>query len=81
MRKVRLQRHHLRHEQRPLPPFVAADIQQNLTSILNVYKSYAQGFAELLRHDQARSSLRWSPDWYQYTINQQTEAMTPKHRR
>ncbi len=53
----------------------AADIQQNLTSILNVYKSYAQGFASCYGTTKP-IIFEMEPDWYQYTITEQTQAMT-----
>jgi hypothetical protein len=53
----------------------AADIQQNLTSIVNVYKSYAQGFASCYGTTKP-IIFEMEPDWYQYTITEQTQAMT-----
>jgi len=54
----------------------AADIQQNLTSIINVYKSYAQGFASCYGTTKP-IIFEMEPDWYQYTYTgQQTMAMT-----
>jgi hypothetical protein len=53
----------------------AADIQQNLTAILNVYKSYAQGFASCYGTTKP-IIFEMEPDWYQYTITEQTQAMT-----
>ena len=52
-----------------------ADIQQNLTSILNVYKSYAQGFASCYGTTKP-IIFEMELDWYQYTITEQTQAMT-----
>ena len=54
----------------------AADIQQNLTNIINVYKSYAQGFANCYGTTKP-IVFEMEPDWYQYTISQQTQPMTP----
>lgn len=53
----------------------AADIQQNLTSIVNVYKSYAQGFASCYGTTKP-IIFEMEPDWYQYTITEQTQPMT-----
>jgi hypothetical protein len=54
----------------------AADIQQNLTSIINVYKSYAQGFASCYGTTKP-IVFEMEPDWYQYTYtSQQTMALT-----
>ena len=53
----------------------AADIQQNLTAIINVYKSYAQGFASCYGTTKP-IIFEMEPDWYQYTISQQTQPMT-----
>ena len=53
----------------------AADIQQNLTNIINVYKSYAQGFASCYGTTKP-IIFEMEPDWYQYTISQQTQPMT-----
>ena len=53
----------------------AADIQQNLTNILNVYKSYAQGFASCYGTT-GRSSSRWSRTGTSTRSPTQTQAMT-----
>ena len=54
----------------------AADIQQNLTAIINVYKSYAQGFANCYGTTKP-IIFEMEPDWYQYTYtNSQTQPMT-----
>ena len=53
----------------------AADIQQNLAAIVNVYKSYAQGFANCYGTTKP-IIFEMEPDWYQYTITQQTQPMT-----
>ena len=54
----------------------AADIQQNLTAIINVYKSYAQGFASCYGTTKP-IIFEMEPDWYQYTYtNSQTQPMT-----
>jgi hypothetical protein len=54
----------------------AADIQQNLTNIINVYKSYAQGFASCYGTTKP-IVFEMEPDWYQYTYtSQQTMALT-----
>jgi hypothetical protein len=53
----------------------AADIQQNLTSIINVYKSYAQGFASCYGTTKP-IIFEMEPDWYQYTISEQSQPMT-----
>jgi hypothetical protein len=54
----------------------AEDIQQNLTAIVNVYKSYAQGFAGC--YGTTRPIVfEMEPDWYQYTYTTiQTQALT-----
>jgi hypothetical protein len=50
-------------------------IQQNLTAIVNTYKSYAQGFASC--YGTTRPIVfEMEPDWYQYTISQQSKPMT-----
>jgi hypothetical protein len=50
-------------------------IQQNLTAIVNTYKSYAQGFASC--YATVRPIVfEMEPDWYQYTISQQSKPMT-----
>jgi hypothetical protein len=54
----------------------AADIQQNLTNIINVYKSYAQGFAGCFGTTKP-IVFEMEPDWYQYTYtSSQTQPMT-----
>jgi hypothetical protein len=53
----------------------AADIQQNLTNIINVYKSYAQGFASCYGTTKP-IIFEMEPDWYQYTISEQSQPMT-----
>jgi len=53
----------------------AADIQQNLTNIINVYKSYAQGFASCYGTTKP-IIFEMEPDWYQYTITEQSQPMT-----
>jgi hypothetical protein len=53
----------------------AAVIQQNLTNIVNVYKSYAQGFASC--YGTTRPLVfEMEPDWYQYTATSQSKPMT-----
>jgi hypothetical protein len=53
----------------------AADIQNNLTAILNVYKSYAQGFASC--YGTTRPIIfEMEPDWYQYTGSDESEPMS-----
>jgi len=54
----------------------AADIQQNLSAIVNVYKSYAQGFASCYGTSQP-IVFEMEPDWYQYTASTQSQPMTP----
>jgi hypothetical protein len=53
----------------------AADIQQNLQAILNVYKSYAQGFAGCYGTKRP-IVFEMEPDWYQYTNSTQSQPMT-----
>lgn len=51
-------------------------IKQNLANILEVYRSYAQGYAAC--YGTTRSIVfEMEPDWYQYTYDSQTERMTP----
>jgi hypothetical protein len=53
----------------------AAYIQQNLTAIVDVYKSYAQGFASC--YGTTRPIIfEMEPDWYQYTYSSQSQPMT-----
>lgn len=51
-------------------------IQQNLTAILNVYRSYAQGYASCFGTTRP-IIFEMEPDFYQYTISTQTDPMTP----
>jgi hypothetical protein len=51
-------------------------IQQNLAAILNVYKSYAQGYANCYGTSKP-IVFEMEPDWYQYTYSSQTDPMTP----
>jgi hypothetical protein len=53
----------------------SARIQQNLTSIINVYKSYAQGYANCFGTTKP-IVFQMEPDWYQYTYPSQTDPMT-----
>jgi len=53
----------------------AADVQGNLSAIVNVYKSYAQGFASCYGTTKP-IVFEMEPDWYQYTISSQTQPMT-----
>lgn len=51
-------------------------IKQNLSNILNVYESYAQGYAEC--YGTTRPIVfEMEPDWYQYISDSQTDPMTP----
>ena len=53
----------------------AADITANMTNILNVYKSYAQGFASC--YGTTRPIVfEMEPDFYQYTNSSQTAPWT-----
>jgi hypothetical protein len=50
-------------------------IKQNLNNILNVYRSYAQGYANC--YGTTRPIVfEMEPDWYQYTYSNQTSPMT-----
>jgi hypothetical protein len=50
-------------------------IQQDLAAIVNVYKSYAQGYAAC--YGTTRPIIfEMEPDWYQYTSNDQGDPMT-----
>jgi hypothetical protein len=51
-------------------------IQQNLAAILNVYRSYAQGYANCYGTSKP-IVFEMEPDWYQYTNSSQTDPMTP----
>jgi hypothetical protein len=53
----------------------ATDIQQNLTAIINVYKSYAQGFASCYGTKRP-IVFEMEPDWYQYTNSTQSQPMS-----
>jgi hypothetical protein len=53
----------------------AADIKQNLTTIVNIYKSYAQGYAACYGTTKP-IVFEMEPDWYQYTYPSQTSPMT-----
>jgi hypothetical protein len=47
-------------------------ISQNLTAIVNAYKSYSQGYANC--YGTTRPIIfEMEPDWYQYTISSQTQ--------
>ncbi len=51
-------------------------IKQNLANILEVYRSYAQGYAAC--YGTTRPIVfEMEPDWYQYTYDSQTERMSP----
>lgn len=51
-------------------------IQQDLSAILNVYRSYAQGYANC--YGTTRPIVfAMEPDWYQYTASTQTDPLTP----
>jgi hypothetical protein len=53
----------------------AADINNNLSNIVNVYKSYAQGLASC--YGTTRPIIfEMEPDFYQYTISLQTQPWT-----
>jgi hypothetical protein len=53
----------------------AADINNNLSNIVNVYKSYAQGLASC--YGTTRPLIfEMEPDFYQYTISSQTQPWT-----
>lgn len=51
-------------------------IKDNLEAITNIYRSYAQGYANCLDPDQP-IVFEMEPDWYQYTLSSQTDPMTP----
>jgi len=55
--------------------FGSQHIQADLSAIVNVYKSYAQGYAAC--YGTTRPIIfEMEPDWYQYTGNTQTDPMT-----
>lgn len=55
--------------------FGAQYIKQDLAAIVNVYKSYAQGYAAC--YGTTRPLVfEMEPDWYQYTINEQGAPLT-----
>ena len=51
-------------------------IKQNLSSILSVYRSYAQGYANCFGTTKP-IVFEMEPDYYQYTYDSQTDPMTP----
>ena len=51
-------------------------IKQNVSSIVNVYRSYAQGYAECFGTTRP-IVFEMEPDYYQYTYDSQTDPMTP----
>jgi hypothetical protein len=53
----------------------AADINNSLSAIVNVYKSYAQGFASCYGTTKP-IVFEMEPDFYQYTISLQTQPWT-----
>jgi hypothetical protein len=53
----------------------ANDIKQNVNAIVNVYKSYAQGYASCYGTSKP-IVFEMEPDWYQYTYSSQTNPMT-----
>jgi hypothetical protein len=54
----------------------ASFIKQNLSSILDVYRSYAQGYAQC--YGTTRPIVfEMEPDYYQYTYDTQTDPMAP----
>lgn len=61
---------------RPLCKYGSAYIQQNLSKIVDVYKSYSQGFANCYGTTKP-IIFEMEPDWYQYTISDQSQPMTP----
>ncbi len=53
----------------------AADISNNMTNIVNIYKSYAQGFASCFGTTRP-IVFEMEPDFYQYTISLQSQPWT-----
>lgn len=53
----------------------SARIQQNVAAIVNIYKSYAQGYAACYGTTKP-IVFEMEPDWYQYTGSSQTDPMT-----
>lgn len=49
-------------------------IKENVATITNIYKSYAQGYANCL--GDSPIIFEMEPDWYQYTLSEQTNPMT-----
>ncbi|NLE88129.1 MAG: hypothetical protein GX607_17225 [Myxococcales bacterium] len=55
--------------------FGAADIRQNLNTIVNIYRSYAEGYRDC--YGTSRPIIfAMEPDWYQYTYNDQTAPLS-----
>ncbi len=50
-------------------------IKENLETITKIYESYAQGYAACL--GTSPIVFEMEPDWFQYTLNEQTSPMTP----
>ncbi len=50
-------------------------IKENVQTITNIYESYAQGYAECL--GTSPIIFEMEPDWFQYTLSEQTSPMTP----
>lgn len=51
-------------------------IQNNLDTIIDIYESYAQGYANCLP-DGYPIIFEMEPDWFQYTIDEQNDPLTP----
>ncbi len=55
--------------------FGSQRIQENVASIVQVYRNYAQGYAAC--YGTTRPIVfNMEPDWYQYTVSSQTDPMT-----
>ncbi len=50
-------------------------IKENVGTITKIYESYAQGYAACL--GTSPIIFEMEPDWFQYTLNEQTSPMTP----
>ncbi len=51
-------------------------IKNNVATITNIYRSYAQGYANCLGTS-TPIIFEMDPDWFQYTLSEQTSPLTP----
>lgn len=54
----------------------AAVIKNNVETITNIYRSYAQGYANCLGTS-TPIVFEMEPDWFQYTLSEQTSPLSP----